>query len=87
MEPAVDSGKDRRPAVVESEVGVGPDRVRHENVGGLVGEDAAGEAKGEKAPVSIGARGRWSRLRDGQSRSAEGNHRNRQENEYCARKS
>ena len=53
MKAAVYSGKDGRPAVVETDMRVSPDCVRHEDMTQLVGDDAAGEAEREKAPVVI----------------------------------
>ncbi len=53
MDPAVYPGIDRRPAVVETEVRVSSDRVRHENMPGLVRQEAARESDGKKTPVGI----------------------------------
>jgi hypothetical protein len=86
VDPAVNSGIDRRPAVVEPEVRVGPHRIRHQHVSGLMGEDAARESEREEAPVVVRVSGRW-RLRSRKSRGADSEHGDSETDEDCARKS
>ena len=86
VKPAVYSGIDRWPAVVEPEVRVSPHRIRHQHVGGLMGEDAARESERKKAPVVVRMSGRGC-LRSRESRDAGSKRGQRETDEDCARES
>ncbi len=86
MYPAIDSGINRGPAVVETEVRVSSDRVRHENVAGLVRQETARESDCEQPQVGIRVSGRC-RLGARKSGEADAEHHDCHTSEDCARKS